>query len=155
MLVASTTFPQLRLKTFRGSGEAKYKWIKRIQQNQLCYAEKSPTANNPSLLIGFCTRTKPLQTLQFGNVNAQPPLHWWRGLSMCNTVHIRSYGAIMLNSIEKFNVAILHWIGIGITEFLISTFPRHQYSTHLLFQVYIIVSTWYWLPYPHYYQLLL
>ena len=44
MLLASTTFSQHKLKTFRGSGHAKNKWIKHIQQNQLCYAEKSPTA---------------------------------------------------------------------------------------------------------------
>ncbi len=42
-MVASTTFSQHKLKTFRGSGQAKNKWITHIQQNQLCYAEKSPT----------------------------------------------------------------------------------------------------------------
>ena len=45
MLVESTTFVQLEFWTFRGSGQARNKWIKHIQQNQLSYAEKSPTDN--------------------------------------------------------------------------------------------------------------
>ena len=43
MLCAPRTLQEFISKTFRGSVHAKNKWIQHIEQNELCYTEKSPT----------------------------------------------------------------------------------------------------------------
>ena len=46
MLCTPGTIQEFNIKTFRGYGHVKDKWIQHIEQTELCYTEKSPTGKH-------------------------------------------------------------------------------------------------------------